>query len=1004
MNYRWLGLMLLAGSVAACGGAGNGGGSANGDFVSDNPNHYGDSGAGESGGDGDAAGGDDGGGAAPGDDSGMGEGGGDDPNREIAEADIVHIDGDRLYALSQFGGLAVIDVADPDNMRILGRYRAHGMPFEMYVDAGQVFVMYSDFGFWSWDEDGYGWRTTSKLIALDASDPTAIRNRGEYDLPGQIQDSRRVGDVLYLVTHENGYCWGCQTDPNTAVTSVDVSDPTDVEQIDQLRFVTNEQDGGWGWSGQRSVSTTDERLYVAGMEFSDNWEDAHSIIDVVDISDPGGDLEKGASISVAGQITSRWQMDEFEGVLRVVSQPGTWGGTNPPVIETFSVASASNISPLGSTTMNLPRPESLRSVRFDGHRGYAITFEQTDPLFTLDLSDPSQPRQVGELEIPGWVHHMEPRGDRVLGLGFDPTNEDGALNVSLFDVSDFEAPQMISRVHFGGDWASFAEDQNRIHKSFAILEELGLLLVPFSGWEYDTGDDYGCWGRYQSGVQLVDWSDDTLGLRGVAPAHGRARRALIHKDRMIAMSDKSVETFDIGDRDAPLKTDDLPLAKSVSQVGFGDGMVVKLSQDWWTEHVSLEIGAEADAESPDSIGSIDLNEVLEGDNGVEGCWYWGLYNSEIVVNGSYAYLVREQYNYGDDYGYYGYNSTTLLDVFDLSDPAAPTYVQTVDLEMPLGWAGNAFVRVDEQRLLRVGNSLVISGNGGRWIEDEWTTESSVKFVDLTDPAAPVVRKTIDRQEGLAHGRLQAYGDTVVSWHMKSANNNASKVRFYLDRFDVSNPAAPQVEKPVNVPGVVAGYDTDSERAVTVDFQLQAIQATSDQCYQQAKVHNYDWETNRCMLAHRDIKVVELEGDKARLLSVADVEGDEGSLRSIAVSDSHIFAHVMEGTWWWDEQAGLEQVPSDSIAVLDHWADSGMRLQSKTQVGHGGWWLGVLRAVGDSVVFHLDGGLAVLDAEKSDQPEVEMHELYGWGCWDVDIHDGKAVCATGEWGLQLVSVD
>ena len=82
----------------------------------------------------------------------------------------------------------------------------------------------------------------------------------------------------------------------------------------------------------------------------------------------------------------------------------------------------------------------------------------------------------------------------------------------------------------------------------------------------------------------------------------------------------------------------------------------------------------------------------------------------------------------------------------------------------------------------------------------------------------------------------------------------------------------------------------------------------------------------------------------------------------------------------------------------------MRLMSKTQVGHGGWWLGVLRAVGDSVVFHLDGGLAVLDAGKPDEPEVEMHELYGWGCWDVDIHDGKAVCATGEWGLQLVSVD
>jgi hypothetical protein len=205
------------------------------------------------------------------------------------------------------------------------------------------------------------------------------------------------------------------------------------------------------------------------------------------------------------------------------------------VIETFSVASATDVAPLASVPMVLPRPESLQSVRFDGTRGYAITFEQTDPLFTIDLTDPADPQQRGELEIPGWVYHMEPRGDRLLALGFDQGNPEGSINVSLFDVADLDQPMLLSRVAFGGDWASFAEDQNRIHKAFTILDDIGLVLVPFSGWQYDEDEQWAEWscGVYQSGTQLVDWSGDELVRRGVAPSNGQSRRALMHRERLL---------------------------------------------------------------------------------------------------------------------------------------------------------------------------------------------------------------------------------------------------------------------------------------------------------------------------------------------------------------------------------------------------------------------------------------------------------------------------------------
>lgn len=84
---------------------------------------------------------------------------------------------------------------------------------------------------------------------------------------------------------------------------------------------------------------------------------------------------------------------------------GDDGGDPSSGARPADIGSSEDITPMGSTAMQLPRPESLRAVRFDGDRGYAITFEQTDPLFTLDLTDPAAPRQVGELEIPGWVTH-----------------------------------------------------------------------------------------------------------------------------------------------------------------------------------------------------------------------------------------------------------------------------------------------------------------------------------------------------------------------------------------------------------------------------------------------------------------------------------------------------------------------------------------------------------------------------------------------------------------------
>lgn len=115
-----------------------------------------------------------------------------------------------------------------------------------------------------------------------------------------------------------------------------------------------------------------------------------------------------------------------------------------------------------------------------GPRAYAITYNQTDPLFVLDLSDPAYPEQRGELHMPGFMFHLEPHGDRLLGLGVDRNDAQGSLNVSLFDVSDPDDPIMLKRVAFatpriGEDYqilnSELSEDQDRIQKAFRVLPQ-----------------------------------------------------------------------------------------------------------------------------------------------------------------------------------------------------------------------------------------------------------------------------------------------------------------------------------------------------------------------------------------------------------------------------------------------------------------------------------------------------------------------------------------------------
>jgi hypothetical protein len=347
-----------------------------------------------------------------------------------------------------------------------------------------------------------------------------------------------------------------------------------------VSFQSNAPDGynlPWGSNWKRSIFVTDERLYIAGhadIDPNDFGTTNEGIIDVLDITDPTGRLGTGARLSVAGAILSRWQMDERNGVFRVISQVGagrTGNGLAAPEIDTFQVAGAQSFTPLGHATMQLPSQEGLRTVRFDETRAYAITYNQTDPMFVIDLADPAHPKQRGALFMPGFMYYLEPHGDRVIGLGIDRTDPNGSLNVSLFDVSDADAPTMLARAAFATagiteDYdilnSEVSEDQDRIQKAFRVFSD-GLVVVPFSAPRpyYATGS--GC-DNDGGGVELVSWTGDTLVKQALLPLPGNPRRAFENGAEMVTVSDSNVRAFSLTDLQVAHQTADLIIGTCAS--------------------------------------------------------------------------------------------------------------------------------------------------------------------------------------------------------------------------------------------------------------------------------------------------------------------------------------------------------------------------------------------------------------------------------------------------------
>jgi len=237
-----------------------------------------------------------------------------------------------------------------------------------------------------------------------------------------------------------------------------------------------------------------------------------------------------ATGEVPGTILNQYSMDEYKGYFRLATtQHGWWEGGED----------SNNLYVLGSDLKIVGKVEDIApgeriyAARFLGDRCFLVTFENIDPLFAIDLTDPTNPNIVGELMLPGYSQFLLPYDENhLIGIGKEAAVADGStsgdvpwwdgiafyqgMKLALFNVEDLYNPILVQSVSIGDR----GTDSPALYNPHAILFDhgKGLLALPITLAKIpnkDANTPPWQWGEYTfQGLYVFHISTNGFALKG----------------------------------------------------------------------------------------------------------------------------------------------------------------------------------------------------------------------------------------------------------------------------------------------------------------------------------------------------------------------------------------------------------------------------------------------------------------------------------------------------------
>ena len=364
---------------------------------------------------------------------------------------------------------------------------------------------------------------STKAIVYNIENKNEPQKEREVALEGSYLDSRMVGDNLYLISRKYAYFYGEPID-NTILPAMEDSlfktetvsrvDCTDIVYFEGTEDTSFMMIGGFNINEKEEVCietffgagdtvyANENNLYLTQSIWGNNYKTK-----IYKFALEEGKIKLLAKGEVEGQLNNQFSMDEYDGNLRVATTSYITEESEEKnnivgdvIMTTFAKRKTSNnlfilndnLEEIGKIE-NLAKDEQIYSVRFVGKIGYIVTFKEIDPLFVIDLSDPTNPQVKGELKIPGYSSYLHPYDEKhIIGIGYN-TKENGfggvtnsTMKMSMFDVSNLENPEEIFSVDIGTDYSSSEVTYNHKALFYKAAENLIGFPVNYNSYDYNN--------------------------------------------------------------------------------------------------------------------------------------------------------------------------------------------------------------------------------------------------------------------------------------------------------------------------------------------------------------------------------------------------------------------------------------------------------------------------------------------------------------------------------------
>ena len=501
----------------------------------------------------------------------------------------------RIMETDPASGSATLSSTIPleDGVSVQGMYVADDRMFALTGTSiyGNFGGMWADVAIWAPEQLGYR--------IYDLSDPASPQLEIDATIDGVFVESRRIGNTVYIVSRYAAWIEGLDyyvTTPEEQASNQVVLDGVTLDDllpkisvngvtrtlIAPDRCYIDSADTAAGYPVLTSItavpidnptafSTTCYNQDAYGAYVSENAiyftqfqasaENTQNNTRIHKFALFNTSVQYRGSADIVGQVwrggQADFRMSEYAGDLRIFASQIDW--TNEDRVDhKLYILRESTARPELDIVSELPNEnhpeeigkpnEALYGVRFLGDRAYAVTFEQIDPLYVIDLLDPLDPFIAGELTITGFSDFLHPvNDDLLLGLG---VGGNGGVKLELFDVSNIAQPLSRGSTTLGGR-GSHSEARYDRHAFTYQFDVNGIDRFTIPAQVYSSDGSYQF---VESGLFLFEIRDKDMPVLAslnsvgsiIPPRDGTTipyvsrNRAFIHDDTVYYIRDEAV--------------------------------------------------------------------------------------------------------------------------------------------------------------------------------------------------------------------------------------------------------------------------------------------------------------------------------------------------------------------------------------------------------------------------------------------------------------------------------